>query len=198
MSAVDLAGIAPGFDDPVLASQAVFRRCLTALARPGTIVECGAAAATPAGLHAAAGALALALLDQDTRLWLSPALAAAGAYLRFHTGCRIADDPARADFALVASPAELPALEALPAGTDEDPDRSATIFLQLDGLSGARGWCLSGPGIRGAARLHASGLGDAFLAQWAANGARFPRGVDLFLVCGERLCGLPRTTRIEG
>ena len=35
-----------------------------------------------------------------------------------------------------------------------------------------------------------------FLDAWAANGARFPRGVDLVLTAGSSLMALPRTTRI--
>jgi alpha-D-ribose 1-methylphosphonate 5-triphosphate synthase subunit PhnG len=64
-------------------------------------------------------------------------------------------------------------------------------------LSDAGSWRLSGPGIRGEARLHAAGLGVDFLAQWRHNAKRFPCGVDVFLASGTRICGLPRTTRIE-
>ena len=46
-------------------------------------------------------------------------------------------------------------------------------------------------------RLQVEGLPQAFLADWATNGARFPRGIDLVLCAGDRLAALPRTTRIE-
>lgn len=198
MSALDLAAVGPGFGDPVFESQAAFRACLAALATPGTVVSLGAGLQAVPGLDPAAGALLLALLDQDTRLWLSPGGAGAriATSLKFHTGCSLAAAPGEADFALVAVAEELPPLEAFGAGSQEYPERSATVVLQVPAIAGA-GWRLSGPGVRGEARLSVPALGDAFLEQWRRNHARFPRGIDLYLSCGERLCGLPRTTRIE-
>jgi alpha-D-ribose 1-methylphosphonate 5-triphosphate synthase subunit PhnH len=198
MSALDLAAVGPGFADPVLDSQAAFRGCLEALATPGTVVTLGAGLHALPGLDPAAGALLLALLDQDTRLWLSHGAAGAriATSLKFHTGCSLAATPGEADFALVARLDELPPLEAFSAGSQEYPERSATVVLQVPALVDA-GWRLSGPGVRGEARLQVPGLQEAFLAQWERNRALFPRGVDLYLSCGERLCGLPRTTRIE-
>ena len=205
MNTVDLVSVGPGFADPVFESQAAFRGCLAALATPGTVVNLGAGLDSMAGLDAAAAALLLSLLDQDTRLWLSPGVAAAriATSLKFHTGCSMAASPGEADFALVADAAELPPLEAFSAGSQEYPERSATVVLQVPAILDAGwrhagdGWRLSGPGIRGEARLSVPALGDAFLRQWESNRARFPRGIDLYIASGERLCGLPRTTRIE-
>lgn len=195
---LDLADVAPGFADTTLESQAVFRRGLAALSSPGTLQECGESVAPPPGVHPAANALLLALLDQDCRLWLSASLnGAAAGYLRFHTGCVLVGDPRQADFALVATPAELPPLGSFDHGSEEYPDRSTTIVAQVAKFSDAGSWRLTGPGIRGEARLQVAGLGADFLAQWQHNANSFPRGVDLFLACGTLLCGLPRTTRIE-
>jgi alpha-D-ribose 1-methylphosphonate 5-triphosphate synthase subunit PhnH len=198
MSVPDLVGVGPGFADPVLDSQAAFRACLSALATPGTVVDIGAGLESLPGLHPAASALLLALLDQDTRLWLSPGVATGGAAasLKFHTGCSMAAFPREADFALVAGAEELPSLETFSAGSQEYPERSATIVLQVPAILES-GWRLTGPGIRNEARLSVPALGDGFLPQWERNRARFPRGVDLYFSCGDRLCGLPRTTRIE-
>jgi len=194
----DLAAIAPGFADSTLESQAVFRRALGALSRPGTLHECGEVPVPPPGVHPAANALLLALLDQDCRLWLSASLnGAVAGHLRFHTGCVLVGEPLQADFALVAAPAELPPLGSFGHGSEEYPDRSTTLVVQVAELADAGPWRLTGPGIRGEARLHAAGLGADFLAQWQHGTKRFPRGVDLFLASGTRLCGLPRTTRIE-
>jgi alpha-D-ribose 1-methylphosphonate 5-triphosphate synthase subunit PhnH len=206
MSAMDLAGVGPGFADPVLDSQAAFRGCLAALATPGRLVRLNAGLDEIPGLHAAASALLLALLDQDTRLWISPGFAAGrvATTFKFHTGCSFAAAPGEADFALVSAAEELPPLDAFSAGSAEYPERSATVVLQVpaiddtgaaDGGEGA--WRLSGPGIRGEARLSIPALGNGFLAQWERNRVRFPRGVDFYLSSGERICGLPRTTRIE-
>lgn len=197
---IDLSEVGAGLADPVFDSQRVFRGGLEVLSRPGRLVEVGAGEEGVPGLHAASGALLLALLDQDTRLWLSPSLAngRAGSSLRFHTGCTLVASPEAADFALVCAPEELPALEAFASGTDEHPERSATLVLQVPALSSADGWRLTGPGIQAQAQVRVEGLGAAFLAQWEANRQRFPRGIDLFLSSGAQLCGLPRTTRIEG
>jgi alpha-D-ribose 1-methylphosphonate 5-triphosphate synthase subunit PhnH len=195
---LDLANVAAGFADHTLESQAVFRRSLAALSRPGALQECGDVPAPPPGVHPAANALLLALLDQDCRLWLSPSLVGAVAgYLRFHTGCVLVGEPQQAGFALVAGPAELPPLGCFDHGSEEYPDRSATLIVQVGVLSEDGPWRLTGPGMRGEGRLQAAGLCADFLAQWQHNAKSFPRGVDLFLASGTRLCGLPRTTRIE-
>jgi alpha-D-ribose 1-methylphosphonate 5-triphosphate synthase subunit PhnH len=195
---LDLSEVSEGFADATTQGQAVFRHGLAALSRPGSIHDCGEIPAPPQGVHAAANALLLALLDQDCRLWLSPSLSGAVAgYLRFHTGCVLVGEPRHADFALVGAPADLPPLGGFDLGTEESPDRSATVVVQVPTLAEAGHWRLWGPGIRGEARLEAGGLGADFLAQWRHNAKRFPRGVDLFLASGNRLCGLPRTTRIE-
>jgi alpha-D-ribose 1-methylphosphonate 5-triphosphate synthase subunit PhnH len=193
----NLADIAPSFASPGADSQQVFRGALEALSRPGRVVQLSAAPAElPRALHAASGALALALLDPDTALWLSPRLRDAGAYLRFHTGCPIVAEPGAADFALLDCD-ELERLDVFRTGTDEYPDRSATLIVQVQDLGEVAGFTLSGPGVRAFARIAIGGLGERFLLQWARNRALFPRGVDLFLACRERLSGLPRTTRID-
>jgi alpha-D-ribose 1-methylphosphonate 5-triphosphate synthase subunit PhnH len=187
MSALDLAAIEPGFAEPTLDAQAAFRAALQALSRPGALVHC----------ERAAFALCLALVDHDTRVWLSPGAAQLAPSLRFHTGCPLVERPEDADFLLVASPSELPELHTLAAGSDEAPHRSATLIVEVPHLRDDGGWKLSGPGIRTAARLRVAGLDAAFATQWLANRERFPRGVDLFLCSGSRLCGLPRTTVLE-
>jgi alpha-D-ribose 1-methylphosphonate 5-triphosphate synthase subunit PhnH len=82
-------------------------------------------------------------------------------------------------------------LAGFPLGTPEYPDRSATLIVDLPALS-ATGARLTGPGIRDTAALS---LPDP--AAFAANGAGFPLGLDFILCAGDRLAGLPRTTRVE-
>ncbi len=194
---IDLARIGMGFGDPTFDSQRVFRAVLQVLSRPGEVAEIGVSVDVPPGLHPAAGALLLALLDQDTRLWLSPSLRSDVApYLRFHTSCAQVIDPARADFALVARPGELPPLAAFARGDERYPDRSTTLVLQVPSLSGSPRWTLSGPGIDGAAEVGVEGMRDDFAAEWNAHRRIFPCGVDLFLCADRLLLGLPRTTHI--
>lgn len=193
----DLAGIGTGLPAPTFDSQRVFRAALHALAHPGEITAIDVGVEAPPGLHPAAAALLLSLLDQDTRLWVGPALRDAVApYLRFHTGCVPVSEIARADFALAADPAELPPLADFAQGDADYPDRSTTVVLQVRSLGGGRRYTLQGPGINDAAEVAIDGLDDRFVAEWNAQQRTFPCGIDVFVVAARTLLGLPRTTRI--
>lgn len=194
----------PGFADPVHDAQRTFRAVLDALARPGSLQAVAVSLAPPAPLTPELAAVALALADADAPLWLDAELAAVpevAAYLRFHTGARIADDPAEAAFALIADPASCPPFAAFAQGMPAYPDRAATLVLALErlsgeSLSGEGGLHLSGPGIRGTARLSAAPLPDDIVARLADNHALFPLGIDLILTAPGRVAGLPRSTRV--
>jgi alpha-D-ribose 1-methylphosphonate 5-triphosphate synthase subunit PhnH len=186
--------IAPGFGNVAEAGQRHFRALLDAMARPGRMVVLdGELPEPPQGLTAGVWALALALLDYETPVWSDQKGALAS--LRFHCGCRVVET-ARAAFALVADPRAMPPLAAFHQGEPDYPDRSTTLILQVEGLDDT-GVALSGPGIRGAARLGVGGVAPDFWVQVAANHRRFPLGVDLVLVAGARLAALPRSTRVE-
>ena len=191
------AALLPGFADPVLDSQRTFRAVLDAMARPGTVCRLDRSPAVRAPLSPAAAAVCLTLVDLDTPLWLDQAASAASAYLRFHCGCPVVDDPAAAAFALWADAERLPDLTRFAGGDAEYPDRSATLIVQVASLSGDGGRRLTGPGIDGTARLSVAGLHDAFWPAWAVNRSRFPLGFDVVLAAGDRLTALPRTTRVD-
>lgn len=203
MKPQDLSALGAGFTQEAYGSQQVFRAALQALSHPGRLVDVTHDAQVPQVGHAASAALLLALLDADCCLWLSPALrdSDAAAWLRFHTGCQLAATPDQAQFAWVAAGDDLPALEAFAGGSENYPDQSTTCVIDVAGLGHAadegQDWRLSGPGIQGGACLRVTGLPPDFLAQWAANHAAFPRGVDLFLATPQQIVGLPRSTRIE-
>lgn len=182
--------IGTGFDEPVTDAGRVFRQTLDALARPGTLHEID----TPAlpGLGPAATALALALTDHDTPIWLGPSCRDAAESLRFHCAAAITADPAQAAFAL-APAGELPPLPTFHAGTADYPDRSATLIIEVDALGDGPALTLSGPGVRGATVLQCHGLTAGFAAQWRDNRVRYPLGVDVLLTAGAVLCGLPRS-----
>ena len=188
------------FTDPARESQAAFRAVLRAMARPGAVMACGGSLATPAPLSHAAAAAILTLADFETPLWLAPSFRAseAGAYLAFHSGAPLAASPDKAAFALVDAEADPLELSRFSQGAPDYPDRSTTIVLQLRSLSEGARLDLSGPGVRGEARLSIEPLPRDFLAQWAANRAAFPQGVDLILAAGAQVAGLPRSVRILG
>eukprot|EP01031_Cornospumella_fuschlensis_P000257 gene257-318_t len=165
---------------------------MNAMARPGRIQACAMLHELPAGLEPAAAAALLTLADAETPLW-TDATGEARDWIAFHTGAPFVA-LAQAQFALALGP--MPGLAALNQGSDETPQDSATLILQIAALDDAAGWRLTGPGIEHEHRLSAQGLPADFPAQWAANRAQFPRGVDLVLCAGARLAALPRTTRI--
>lgn len=195
------AHIDGGFTTPVLDAQTIFHSVMHAMAEPGTVHEIKAVARPPAALGAVAGAVALTLCDPDTIIWLDPSLAGHGPvhqWLSFHCGSRITTDKAEAQFAIVAEARHLPGLSDFAQGSQEYPDRSTTIILQVDSLDdGGTSLELRGPGILDVAALAPSPLPQGLVAQWRQNNALFPRGVDLILTAPGALACIPRTTRIE-
>jgi len=189
--------LSAGFADPVGAAQATFRAVLTALSEPGRVLALELALEPPPPLGPAAAAVALSLLDGDTPLWCDRTSRGALPSLRFHTGVPLVEAPEQARFALIADAAQLPSLAAFEAGSDEYPDRSATVIVEVGALGEGRALVLRGPGIPDRRTLAVRGLPAGFAAEWHANHARFPRGIDVILTAGNRLAGLPRSVLIE-
>ena len=189
-----------GFADPVFNAQTVFRAVMDAMARPGTVQSLPVFARPPAPLSATAGAIALALCDNDTPLWLDPTLQAAVAiksWLGFHSGAPVANTPADAYFALIAAPAEMMSLDGFSQGTQDYPDRSTTLILQVSDLVSGTPLLLAGPGIETTGTIAPAQMPRHFVEQWKQNNQRFPRGVDLILATPDGIACLPRTTRIK-
>ncbi|MCA3245918.1 MAG: phosphonate C-P lyase system protein PhnH [Azospirillum sp.] len=186
----------PGFADPVAESQRAFRALLDAIAHPGRIVDIPGPAGRPEGLSIAQSAIALALLDGDTPVWLAGPCASARPWIAFHTGAPAAPRPDGARFAF-AEAGELPAPGAFDLGTDAYPDRSTTLIIETPGLAAGGNALLSGPGIAGTTRATLP-LPRAFFAARAELAELFPRGLDLVLTDGARALALPRGTRVEG
>jgi alpha-D-ribose 1-methylphosphonate 5-triphosphate synthase subunit PhnH len=191
--------LAAGFADKVTSAQATFRAVMQAMARPGTVQRLDVdLRQVPTPLMPATAAIALTLFDHDTPLWLDDAMRAAPSvaqWLRFHTSAPLVDDAADASFALIAAPDAMPALDCFAFGTNDYPDRSTTLILQLDSLEQGDEFELSGPGIRGAATLRAP-LPESLVAQHEANHVLFPRGIDLILIANDAVVVIPRTNRI--
>ncbi len=189
MSAVHAA-----FTDPSRVSQQVFRAIMNAVARPGDVVRVDVGLTPPAPLTAAAAAVLLTLADFETAVWLDAAERDARQFLRFHTGARLIEEPALADFALLTDPRNAPALETFAQGTPDYPDRSATLIMQVEAFG--QDWRLTGPGIDGETRFSATPLPDDFGKQWRDNHARFPQGVDIVFAGQGEVAALPRSTEI--
>jgi alpha-D-ribose 1-methylphosphonate 5-triphosphate synthase subunit PhnH len=187
-----------GFNQPVFDSQATFKQVMDAMARPGSILEITVTARPPAPMGPAAGAIALTLADHDTPVHLSPAMIEAGvqSWLAFHTGALVTDERSEAAFAFVEAGGQMPPLSTFATGTQDYPDRSTTLVLELADLTGGEPLGLKGPGIDSSTEIAPVGLPQHFDCMWTENAALFPRGVDLILVAGTKVLCLPRTTNV--
>ncbi|MFJ6326677.1 MULTISPECIES: phosphonate C-P lyase system protein PhnH [unclassified Rhizobium] len=187
-----------GFTDPVFDGQSVFKLMMDAMARPGTLQTISTEVAPPAPLGIAAGAIGLTLCDHDTPVWLSTSLGRSSLpeWLSFHTGAPIIQERLEAAFAFIEAGMALSSFNQFGIGTQEYPDRSTTIILEIESLEGGKDLALSGPGINGVSMIAPVGLPDSFLRIWNDNRALFPRGADLVLTAGRQFLCLPRTTKI--
>ncbi|AYG57604.1 phosphonate C-P lyase system protein PhnH [Rhizobium jaguaris] len=187
-----------GFADPVFDAQSVFKMMMDAMARPGTIQTVNSDIAPPAPLDIAAGAIGLTLCDHDTPVWLSAGLGRSTMpeWLSFHTGAAVTSEKIEARFAFIEAGIALASLNQFAVGTQEYPDRSTTLVLEIAALEGGKELALSGPGIADIRMIAPIGLPDTFLRIWNDNRALFPRGVDLILTAGRQFLCLPRTTKI--
>jgi len=188
-----------GFFDPVFGAQAVFRALLRALSRPGEIENLPGLVRPPMPLNPAAGAVISCLADADTPIFLDRPLAASEAvrdWIGFHIGAPIVSLPGRSSFAVIAEPEKMPPLADFWLGTEEYPDRSTTVILQVKGFEGSRHLTLQGPGIAETSALAPDPLPERLLVQLAENRRIFPRGVDIVFASRQAIAGLPRSTRI--
>jgi len=194
-----IAELPPGFADKVLSAQSTFRSVMDAMARPGSVQRIVPGAGTPDRMMRGTAAIALTLFDHDTPLWLDSRMAESVdvvKWLKFHTGAPVVQDSSVASFALISDGGALPPLERFALGTNEYPDRSTTLILQIDGLGSGRSFELRGPGIDGAATLQASIKPFDLFERLHVNEALFPRGIDVVLVADDAVVAIPRTTRV--
>ena len=192
-------GLARGFDDPVTESQSVFRTLLDAMSRPGLIHEVDTSVDLPAGVKdVAIMAACLALAERETPLWCDADLSSPQleSFLRFHCGASFVTELAAASFVLIGNAMEIPTPTQLDLGTDEYPDRSATLFVRVAKLSAERDLTVTGPGVNGEVSLSVSGIRAGFWAERQSIARLFPRGIDIVLAEGARFVALPRTSQV--
>jgi alpha-D-ribose 1-methylphosphonate 5-triphosphate synthase subunit PhnH len=194
-----IAELPAGFADKVLSAQSTFRSVMDAIARPGTVQQVVASAGTPGPMMRGTAAIALTLFDHDTPIWLDARMSETSEvakWLKFHSGAPVLDDPSVCHFALIGDGSALPDLSRFSFGTNEYPDRSTTLILQVDSLKHGSAFELSGPGIDGSALLRAMIEPVDLFERLAINETLFPRGIDVVLVSGEAIVAIPRTTRL--
>lgn len=186
------ASLDGGFGQPVFEAQATFRLVMDAMSRPGSIRHVEADVAAPGLAGPAQTALALTLCDADTPVWCVDAPSELGAWFAFHTSAPLTKAPSEAAFAFLGRDETMP--DDLSLGTQDYPDRSATLIIEVRRFGEGERFRLAGPGINGYRDLIVDGLPDGFGAFRAANRALFPRGIDVVLTAGRDLVGLPRST----
>jgi alpha-D-ribose 1-methylphosphonate 5-triphosphate synthase subunit PhnH len=187
-----------GFSEPVFDSQSVFRMLMDGMARPGTIRSILPDVGQPEPLGAAGGAIALTVCDHETPVWLSAGLlkSAVGDWIGFHAGSPITREKAEARFAFMDAGAALSSFGLFAAGTQEYPDRSTTLVIEVAAFDEGLSLKLTGPGILDARTITVKGLPEMFPRLWADNRALFPRGIDVILTAGKEFLCLPRTVNI--
>ncbi len=194
-----VAELPAGFADKVLSAQSTFRSVMDAMARPGSVQRITAAAGAPAPMMRGTAAIALTLFDHDTPLWLDPRISGTPhvtKWLKFHTGAPVIADSSICSFALIGDACALPGLDRFAFGSNEYPDRSTTLILQVESLTQGPTLELRGPGIDGSAVLQATIQPTDLFERLAINQALFPRGIDVVLVHDDTIVAIPRTTRV--
>jgi alpha-D-ribose 1-methylphosphonate 5-triphosphate synthase subunit PhnH len=194
-----VAELPAGFADKVMSAQSTFRSVMDAMARPGSVQRIAAATGAPAPMMRGTAAIALTLFDHDTPIWLDAAMSATSdvaKWLKFHTSAPVVQDSAIGSFALIGDGGALPALDRFSFGSNEYPDRSTTLILQVESLAQGASFELRGPGIAGTAVLQAALQPADLFDRLAINEALFPRGIDVVLVADDAIVAIPRTTRL--
>ena len=194
-----VAELPAGFADKVMSAQSTFRSVMDAMARPCSVQHIVAAAGTPAAMMRGTAAIALTLFDHDTPIWLDHTMSATSdvsKWLKFHTSAPVIADSSIASFALISDPKYMPPLDRFAFGSNEYPDRSTTLILQVGSLTQGNAFELRGPGIDGTSTLRAQIQPHDLFDRLAVNVALFPRGIDVVLVHDDAIVAIPRTTRL--
>jgi len=193
------AELPAGFADKVLSAQSTFRSVMDAMARPGSVQRIVATSGAPSPMMRGTAAIALTLFDHDTPVWLDPVMSGTSdvtKWLKFHTGAPVIADSSICSFALIGDVQALPALDRFAFGSNEYPDRSTTLILQVESLTEGAHFELRGPGIDGTALLRSRFQPTDLFDRLAVNAALFPRGIDVVLVADDAIVVIPRTTRL--
>ena len=191
--------LTPGFADPVIDAQSAFRSVMDAFAHPGRIVTLTTQIEGPRPLMPGTAAIALTLFDHDSPVWMdAPDAEKTIEWLRFHTAAPVVTDPKTCAFAIATDGQGLRPFEQFNLGSDDYPDRSTTIILQVETLTRGPMMQLSGPGIETRRSIAPHPVPLDTCERLAANRMLFPRGVDLLLVCGSDVVAIPRSVRVTG
>jgi alpha-D-ribose 1-methylphosphonate 5-triphosphate synthase subunit PhnH len=191
--------------DEVFDAQKHFRSILDSLARPAKIHALDPVTLNPPpGLNHASVLVGFALMDADVAFHVIHDERGERDYLAAKTRA-VPSLLNKAGF-IFAHGADSPEiLESADCGSLTYPDTSATLILEVDGISaepfpGALRLDFQGPGIEGAAVLFVRSLSADLLLALLARNAEFPMGIDAVLTSVDAagipcVAGIPRTAR---
>jgi alpha-D-ribose 1-methylphosphonate 5-triphosphate synthase subunit PhnH len=103
--------------------------------------------------------------------------------------------PEAADHLFLSQAPEPSMLASIAMGSDMYPDDGATLVVPVKIGAGPQ-LRLTGPGVNGEVTIAVEGIPAAFWAERART-MRYPMGFELFLVEGNQVLGLPRSTKVE-
>ncbi len=186
------------FGEIALQSASDFRLIMEAMSRPGKVMNFDEIHESTGTMNAGSSMVAMTLCDHETPVWLDDELSTKEVkeFVRFNCSSPITTDPGGIQFGFFSKPPSNEELERFPLGTPAYPDRSATLVIQIDGLSEGSGVVLGGPGIKTIHKLNANGLEKSFWNWWQQNNMRFPLGIDVILTTDTSIAALPRTVHV--
>jgi alpha-D-ribose 1-methylphosphonate 5-triphosphate synthase subunit PhnH len=178
-------------------SARIFRVILDAMARPGAVLKLVENSDASSPLFSNTNAVIRTLSDFQSPLWLSPTLNIETIIrqIKFQTGAPVVTRPAESVFAILTAQEASGEVEKFNVGTDEYPDRSTTLLIQVDGFNNTDVE-LAGPGLKVPVGFGVSNLSKTFWTEMMVNHTLYPLGVDVIFISPESIACCPRSTSI--
>lgn len=194
------------FVDTTTQSQQVFRQLLKAMSEPGTIIDLSdfASINTNTFLYPTIWSIVQSLLDSETTVYLSPALAKPEAIqsIQFYTDAGVVDDAKQSGFAMI-SVEEFTSIADFNCGTVITPHISTTLLIQVDDIveqgevaDSDISLKLTGPGIRDSHLMSVAGLQPFHCELLKSNHGLYPCGLDIIFCSPTKISAVARSTSI--
>ena len=184
-----------GYQDQTHSSQNMFRTMLKAISFPGSIFTVPENLETDNVIYSSTANIIFTLFDIDTKIFIdSEKISKIQNFITFNTNANCIEKSNHCDFAIIQNKEFN--IENFNLGTDEYPDNSSTIIIEVEDLINGEELIIEGPGIEKTKSISPTNLPKNFQSQWQNNNFIFPRGVDLILTCKDDFFCLPRTSKV--
>lgn len=182
--------------DMVSDSQKMFRLVLEAMSNPARVVRIAEYADKLFGNYSRFLAVAITFLDTEVGFCACANHSLSDDIVSLTLARQ--ESLEAADFIFITETRELKnAIPKLKCGTLIDPQQSATVIIQNNGVFDCK-MTLYGPGIDGRADVFATQTVKETIALRDAQNYEYPQGIDLlFISDGGDLIAIPRLTRME-